>query len=508
MVAEPAAATRERSTLLLRVASARWALPLAVAACAVAVALPGAVAHALYGDEVASARIVSEPGLGDVLRHVRRTESTPPAWYVVAWSARKAGVANVQSLRLLSVLFAACAAALTAAWALRLLRDWLAALVAGLLVALGSVPAQYAEQLRSYALVVLLSVAFGMLLVEAALRPRRWWLVGLGLTVWVGTLTHYFFFFVVGAAVVWLWAARPRPPAAGPATVAIGAGLAAFLPWLPAFLDQQAHGRYRWIGPFDVAEVATLPGALFFGPDGLFYGLCRLGVTLALVAGAIVLWWRRSEGSAVVALGLLPIAGAGAVWAAGQPIFDERNMLPIAPFLAIVAAAGVTVLPPRLTTVAALAAIAATLAGAAYAQVTLGRTAYDSVARALVGLGWAPHDPLIVEYPTAAANRRGVGIQVTSAMAWYLPGRPLLIWAPGRRGCRARFAIAQLRDPRAWSARFGGDLDASREVAFYDHPILGRPRGRVVVARFRAPTRVPGELFFALGRRVACAPGR
>ena len=504
MVAEPAAATRERATPLSRVAAARWALPLAVAACAVAVALPGALGHSLYGDEVASARIVSEPGLGDVLRHVRRTESTPPAWYVLAWSARKAGLADVQSLRLLSVLFAACAAALTAAWALRLLRDRLAAVLAGLLVALGSVPAQYAEQLRSYALVVLLSVACGMLLVEAALRPRKLWLVGLGLTVWLGTLTHYFFFFVVGAALVWLWATRPRPPAAGRATIAIGAGLVAFLPWLPAFLDQRAHGRYRWIGPFDLAEVVTLPGALFFGPDGLFYGLCRLGVTLALVTGTIMLWWRRRGGTAAVALGLLPIAGAGVVWAAGQPIFDERNMLPIAPFLAIVAAAGVTVLPSRPAAVAALASIVAVLTGAAYAQATLGRTSYDSVARALTGLGWTPRDPLTVDYPSAAANRRGVGIQVTSAMAWYLPGRPVLIWAPGRRGCRARFAIAQVRDPRAWSARYRGDIAATREVVFYDHPILGRPRGRVVVARFRAPTPVPGELFFALGRRAVC----
>jgi hypothetical protein len=68
-----------------RTAAAALVLPLAVAAVAVAAALPGAVGHTLYGDEVASARIVAEPGATDVLRHVRRTESTPPAWYLVAW---------------------------------------------------------------------------------------------------------------------------------------------------------------------------------------------------------------------------------------------------------------------------------------------------------------------------------------------------------------------------------------------------------------------------------------
>ena len=130
--------------------------------------VPGAVGRALYGDEAASARILTEPRLGAVLTHVRRTESTPPGWYLVAWGARDAAAGaafgDVTGLRLLSVLFAAGAAALTAVWALRLLGDALSAAVAGSLLALGSVPVEYAEQLRAYALVVLLSAAFGLLL--------------------------------------------------------------------------------------------------------------------------------------------------------------------------------------------------------------------------------------------------------------------------------------------------------------------------------------------------------
>ena len=480
----------------VRAALARFALPLAVAALAIGIATPGAVSHALYGDEVASARIVTEPAPRDVLRHVRKTESTPPAWYLVAWGARKLTDADVASLRLLSVLFAG---ALTAIWALRLLASQVAAALAGSLVALGSLPAEYAEQLRAYALVVLVSVAFGMLLGEAARRPRRRWLVALAAATWLGTLTHYFFFFVVAAGVAWLWAARPRPAAAGRATIAIGAGVAAFLPWLPSFLEQQAHGRYRWIGPFDAAQVATLPGELFFGPDGLFYGLARLAVTAALIAGAIVVWWRREAASVVAALGLLPIVGAAAVWAAGQPIFDERNLLPVAPFLAILVAAGVTALPARLVPVAAAVGIAVTLSGAAYAQLTLGRVAYDSVARALTDLGWSAREPLIVDYPTAAANERGVGIQITSAASWYLPGRPVLAWAPGRRNCRARFAIVQTPSPGLWLAGYRGRVSATRLFTFYDHPILGRPRGQVALVRFTAPTRVRGAFYYALG---------
>jgi hypothetical protein len=63
----------------------QWALPLAVAFAAVAVSAPGALSNAMWSDEIASARIVTEPDLGSVLEGVRETESTPPAWYVLSW---------------------------------------------------------------------------------------------------------------------------------------------------------------------------------------------------------------------------------------------------------------------------------------------------------------------------------------------------------------------------------------------------------------------------------------
>jgi hypothetical protein len=469
-------------------------LPLAVAALAAAACLPGAAGHALYGDEVASARIVTEPSLGRVLTHVRRTESTPPAWYAAAWAVRKAGIGDVASLRLLSVLFAAAAAALTAVWARRLLGGQLVAGLAGSLVAVGSVPVEYAEQLRSYALVVLASVAFGLLLVEAALRPRRWGFAWLAAVVWIGALTHYFFLFVVAAGVVWLWVARPPLPARGRASLAIAAGLLAFAPWLPSFHEQEAHGRYRWIGGFDPLVVAKLPGELFFGPDGLLYGLARLAVTVA-VAGAAVLFWRRREGSAVVTLALLPIAAAATLWAAGEPIFNERNLLPVAPFLAILVAAAVAELPARARSFGAAAAIALTLACAGYAQATLGRAAYDSLARTIVGFGWASSDGIVVAAPNAA-------IQIASPVSWYLPNHPELAWRRSRRGCLTRFAIVHVREPQTWLAHHSATQ--AEVFTYYDHPILGRPRGKIVVARFRRATRIPGAFFYPLGRRVPC----
>jgi hypothetical protein len=56
--------TVSRHRLRSHEALSRWALPLAVAAAAVAVSAPGALSHAMWGDEVASARVVTQPDLG------------------------------------------------------------------------------------------------------------------------------------------------------------------------------------------------------------------------------------------------------------------------------------------------------------------------------------------------------------------------------------------------------------------------------------------------------------
>jgi len=485
-----------------------WALAVAVVVAAVGASAPGALTHAMYFDEIASARVVSESSLSDVLEHVRRTESTPPAWYVLAWSLSKADAAiaggklfgDVERLRFLSVLFAAAASLLTAMWALRLLGERLLAALAGFLVALGSVPAAYAEQLRGYALVMLLSVSFGLLLVRVADRPAAWPWCGLALCVWFGVMTHYFFVFVVAGGGVWLWAARPRPPGRRKATVALGLGLLAFLPWLPGLVDQMEHGRYRWIGGFKAVEVATLPGSLFFGPDGLLYGLARFAVTLALVIGAVVLW-RRPGGTAIVALGLLPVVGAGAVWALGEPIFDERNMLPVVPFMAILVAAAPTVLPKRTVAAVAVAGIVATLAGAAFAQATLGRVAYDRVAGALVDVGWTADEPVVVDWRGIG---RGTGISLASPVAWYLPDRPTLIRAPAGYECPTMYAVVRVSKLGPWLARHRRNLAAVRDIASYDHLIRGRKNGRIIIARFRAPVALPGVLFYAQGHAPSC----
>jgi hypothetical protein len=57
----------------------------------------------------------------------------------------------------------------------------------------------------------------------------------------------------------------------------------------------------------------------------------------------------------------------------------------------------------------------------------------------------------------------------------------------------------QSPDPESWLAHYRGRVSATRLFTFYDHPILGRPRGQVVLVRFRAASRVRGAFYYALG---------
>jgi mannosyltransferase len=485
----------------------QWALPLAVAFAAVAISAPGALSNAMWSDEIASARIVTEPDLGSVLEGVRQTESTPPAWYVLAWSVSKvddgltggALFVPVERLRLLSVLFAAIASALTMLWALRLLGDRLLAALAGLLVALGSIPALYAEHLRAYALLMLMSVVFGLLLMRVSSRPETWSWSALAVCVWIGVLTHYFFFLTAGAGAVWLWARRTRLPGSVKATTALAVGVLGFVPWLSGFLDQKDQGLYHNlpIGGFEIGAVAELPGRLFFGPDGVLYGLARIAVSVALVVGVVVMW-RRRGGTEIVALALLPVAGAALVWALGEPVFNERNLLSVAPYIAILVAAAISALPGRLVAPAAVMGIAAAVAGAAWAQATLGRIEYDRVADALVEEGWTANDPILINAPRAEAS-------AWIAVGWYLPGAPILTRVRhAENRCVTLFVVGHESTLTPWLGGHGSQFDAVRELKSYDRPHIGRENGHILVARVRNAIDLRGKLFRVRGRDVPC----
>jgi hypothetical protein len=399
----------------------RWTFAAAglITGLALAVRLPAALSFALWQDEVASARILSSPGFG-FLRHVAGTESTPPAWYTLAWVTHKLGV-PVEDVRLLSVLFGSVLAGLLVLYA-RSLLPLSSAVLAGILAALGWQFVTHGSELRAYALFALVSMIFVILFEAAVQSPTRERLLGLAGCVALGSLTHYFFLFTLASGLVWLLISAEGRSARRPLMIACGVGLIPLVVWTPAFVAQYAHGKFSYIGPFDAIDVVYLYGRLFF------HSLPSAGggaaIALALVAltlfGSMRLWRQSPRGGLCALSAVLPAVLAALFWAAGLPVFAPRNLLSIAPFAAVAIAAGLAGLPRRIVPLAAVAGIVAM--SAAYLDASPTRAEYDRVAQALVEEGWQARDPILIFGPL---------YDYFHPLDWYLfSGRELAVAAP------------------------------------------------------------------------------
>lgn len=406
---------------------------LAVALVAIAVRVPGVYTQAFWQDEVASARILNEPTLAAMLAHVARTESTPPLWYALGWLLRQAGT-PLQDVRLLSVAAGALLAALVVDVARRVVPPPLAAL-AGLFVALGGQLVAHGQELRAYELLALLSLVFARCLLAEVEAPSRLRELAVGVSVAAGGLTHYFFAFSVLAALAWLWLERGARPVRRRATIAILAGGLVAAAWGPVLLQQYHQARFWWIGAFQLRTVIAVPARLFTST----YANTTAGIVLSVVAlllvaaGAARLGRASAAGRLVAVLALGPLAEAAAVWAGGVRIFALRNLIGIAPFVAMAAVAALTVVPRR-------AAIAAGVVTAMFLLVPFtplsrdhGTPPYDAMARELVAEGWTPSEPVAVF---------GDFFPYRAPLEWYLPHRPVLDASrPLTAVCRTVFVI-------------------------------------------------------------------
>jgi hypothetical protein len=408
-----------------------------VALLAAGVRLPHALGDSFWQDEVASARILREPTFGGMLRHVARTESTPPLWYALAWLVHTAGV-SIHDARLLSVLAGAGLAAAVVLLARRLL-PLPAATLAGVLVAMGGSFAWHGHELRAYELFALLTVVFAFAVAGAAARPTARRLAGLAAATAAGAMTHYFFAFTIAAALLWLWIEPTVRRARVRASLAVAAGLAVCLPWTPMFVRQYRHHGYRWIGPFHPRVVAGTPLRLFtpLFAHGQAAEIARAAALIALGTGAVLLWQTGALGRLCALLALVPLLLAGAAWLGGLRIYAVRNMIGVGAFVAVAFAAAVAALPRRVRTAAVVGVACAACAGFAWDQ-RVPAPPYEQLAHALVAEGWQPRDRVVVF---------GGPHSFRSPLEWYLPRTPL---RGSARGSAAVFAIggAQLRDRR------------------------------------------------------------
>jgi hypothetical protein len=189
---------------------------------------------------------------------------------------------------------------------------------------------------------------------------------------------------------------------------------------------------------------------------------------------------RSPHGRLVAALGVGPLAVAAAVWAAGERNYSVRNLIEIAPFLAVAAGAALAALP-RPAALAAGAAAVASIAAVAVPQATL-LPPYARVARALVAEGWRASDPIAVF---------GNFFSFRAPLEWYLPHNPLLdVSRPTARACSALFVI--VRD--TGSRKLPPDVESARRaggylVARFDDVRAGALRRATVLAPLRRAPR-------------------
>jgi len=279
------------------------------------------------------------------------------------------------------------------------------ALVAVAMLALSPFAVRYATEARMYSLVMLEVLVAAVLIdellddVERSAMARR---VRLGLVALLSgalALTHYWGIFVVLASVAVLvvaaWLAgdadqrRRRTTVAG----ALALGGLLFVPWLGAFVYQAGHTGTPWAPPSRPGALVgvTLRDLAAGDVDEAALGVAVFGALLLLGLGGRAVDRHRVEvdvrtrstvrgEAAVVAVTFVMAAAVSFV--AGSA-FSSRYAAVVAPFVVLIAAAGVVTLTDRWFRLGVLVVVFA-VAGAGIAdQLTTERTQAGQIAAAI-----------------------------------------------------------------------------------------------------------------------------
>ncbi len=477
------------------------ALLVLIVLAAVAVRIPE-LGQPLWGDEVAAARAFSHHDIHLVLASVRLRKNEPPLWYLLAWGIQRAGdllgaTPRAVDLRIVSLGASVLTVAAVFAYARRSL-GLAEAVAAAAVTAFGAQFVLHGGELRGYALYSMLAVGFA-LLVEAAVRSdARRWLVLLALTTAAGCLTEYLFLLTVVAGGVFLWSAQTRPARLRVrAGVAIAAGVLALVPWLPSVVPR-LH-RFGYVGAYGGHTVVSLPWNLFVGYQhgGALVRDEQVLLFVAAVVGAIMLIRREQTRLIGLCAAVPPLVGA-VVWALGKPVFDPRNFMAAAPFLAIAVVTPLSRLRSgRARTAIAAVCVAAMAAAVTLTQLPLGRTPYDAVAQSIAAQGWRYSSPIVYFGPRDWSMK---------LVTWSLPHHQWMVRSVGAKGvCTNLYAIIENRAGARWVRRVSRH-EPIRTATFpgYSPPPEGRRTGRpveVVALHHVSPTELTlarlygGEVF-------------
>jgi hypothetical protein len=331
-------------------------------------------------DELVTASLLDH-GLGDVLREVPRTESTPFVYYVVAWAwSSLFGVGEV-GLRTLSAL-AGTATIPVAYGAGAVLVSRRTGLVAAALVATNPFLVWYSQEARSYALLALLGAA-SVLALGLALRRGSRWLIAWAVLSALALATHYFAVFLVAAEAVWLLVRmRPRRPV----VLASLVPAATLLAHVPLVLAQRDNAE-AVTGSALLPRIAGIPKDLVVGYSFPAEALGSALAALLLVLGVALLvrvpaGERRGAilaGSLAVAAIVTPVVLA----LVGTDYLIARNTIAAVVPAAVCVGAGYATGRLGLAAAAALCVVSAAAALAPSLDTSYGRTDWRGAAAAL-----------------------------------------------------------------------------------------------------------------------------
>ncbi len=360
--------------------------------CAVRFASLGV--QSFHHDEVITAARVVPGTFTEMLHQVKRSESNPPLYYVLAWGWVKAFGTGEVALRSLSAIFGAATVPLGYAIG-RELSGRRAGLLTAALLAVNPMLIWYSQEARSYAVLAFFAAA-SLLFFARALRTRD----PLDLTLWALTsalalYSHYFAVFAVAIEALWLLAAlRARWRAVVPAVAAVGLAGLALAPLISAQVNPAHIG---WIDEIPLASRAFQTGVSFLvgetghviaEPPRERYALLPvllIGMAVVLVAARGT--QRERRGAAIGgALGLGVVALTVVFALAGKDYVVERNLLPaLAPLTTAAAIGFATAGARRLGLLLAAVLCAYWLAFDAYVTRTpnLQRPDYGSIVEAL-----------------------------------------------------------------------------------------------------------------------------
>ena len=334
----------------------RWrgaGLGLVVVAAIGGVALRVVAPSPLWLDEALSVRIASL-GFSDMVEALRH-DGHPSLYYLLlgGWmdvfgdsNGAARALSGVASLATVPVL-----------WAIGRRRSPRLATVAGVVALTSPYLLRYGTEARMYALLTFL-VAAAWLAVERAFddpNPRRLAVVAVLTAALVHT--HYWSFWVIGAALVLLSGAflrdRRRRPVVIRVGLAISAGAATFVVWLGVFLEQLGSTGTPWADRARPTEI-IVESLQAVGGNNRFEGELLGALLLVFVLlGTVgvrrseVIELRFSSGPASIAAAMtaatLAIGGAVALVTAGA--FEGRYAAVIVPFVLLLAARGLSLIP-------------------------------------------------------------------------------------------------------------------------------------------------------------------